>query len=144
MHSELVTPEQLDLVEWSLVVLDQRLDDASAAFYDRLFDLDPSIRALFADDLAAQRRKFGVELAFIVSAIRSFDRFVAAAADLGERHARRNVRAGHVQTAGIAPIDALRTTLDEAWTPPLEEAWSLAYRLISEVMMAGAAAVPPR
>ena len=125
------------------MALGPRLDDAAATFYDRLFDLDPSVRAMFPDDLVAQRRKFAVELAFIVTAIRQFDRFVAAAAALGERHARRNVRAGHVQTAGIALLDALRTTLDEAWTPPLEEAWTLAYRLISEVMMAGAAAVPP-
>ena len=71
---------------------------------------------MFPDDLVAERRKFAVELAFIVTAIRQFDRFVAAAAALGERHARRYWRAGHVQTAGIALLDALRSTLDGAWS----------------------------
>jgi len=36
-------------------------DQFSAAFYDHLFELDPSLRGLFATDLTAQRQKLIVE-----------------------------------------------------------------------------------
>jgi hemoglobin-like flavoprotein len=139
-----MTPEQIELVESSIAALGGRLDETAAVFYERLFELDPALREMFPDDLAVQQRKFGVELAFIASSIRAHDRFVHAAGELGARHVGYGVRASHVRTARKALLDALRTIFGSGWSSSHERAWSLAYRLVSEAMMAGITAPPPR
>jgi hemoglobin-like flavoprotein len=139
-----MTPEQIELVESSIAALGGRLDETATVFYQRLFELDPSLRDMFSHDLAAQQRRFGVELAFIASSIREHDRFVHAAGELGARHVGYGVRASHVRTAREALLDALRTIFGNGWSASLEQAWSLAYRLVTEAMMAGIMAAPPR
>ena len=133
-----MTPEQLFLVESSVAALGPVLDDVVAAFYDRLFELEPDTRELFGGDLVMQRVKFAAELAFIMTTIRRHDAFVATASELGRRHGELGVQPELFRTAGIALLDALAGVLDDEWTPALSEAWRLAYRLTAETMMAGA------
>lgn len=134
-----MTPEQVDLVESSVAALGGRLDDVAVAFYARLFAVAPETRSLFGGDPARQRAKFVSELAFLATVIRQHDRFVTTADDLGRRHGAVGVRPEHFRPAGEALLEAMAETLGPAWTPELELAWRLAYRLTAEAMMAGAA-----
>ena len=135
-----MTPEEITLVEQSLPVLRPLLDDVAADFYRRLFAADPTVRQLFTTDPAVQREKFVAELEEIVGAIRHHDEFLRRARASGVRHAGYGVRAAHYRVVGAALLDALGAALGPGWTAQLEEAWRLAYNLIAEVMMAGAAA----
>ena len=132
-----MTPEQVELVETSVVGLGPRLDDVVAGFYERLFGLEPDAQNLFAGDLQAQRAKFAAELAFIVTVIRHHDAFTSTARVLGRRHAELGVTARHIRSAGRALLDALAATLDGEWTDELATAWRLAYGLTAEAMLAG-------
>src|SRR4051794_19577331 len=118
-----MTPQQLDLVESSLAAVAPRLDDLVGAFYERLFALEPSARSLFGADVATQRRKFGAELAFVVTSLRHHRGFVDAAESLGRHHGELGVRPEHFRTGGVALVDAFAATLGDAWTPELSEAW---------------------
>ncbi len=51
-----MTPEQKEAVRVSFAQVVPIADQAAILFYDRLFTLDPSLRALFPADLTAQRR----------------------------------------------------------------------------------------
>jgi len=93
-----MTPEQLDLVESSLVAVGPRLDDVAAAFYVRLFEIDPATRELFGVDPVAQRAKFASELAFVVSVMRRHVAFIGTAGELGRRHAASGVGLEHFRT----------------------------------------------
>jgi nitric oxide dioxygenase len=134
-----VTPEQVDLVESSVAALGARLDDVVDAFYARLFAIAPETRSLFGGDPARQRAKFASELAFLATVIRQHDRFVTTADDMGRRHGAVGVRPEHFRPAGEALLEAIAETLGPAWTPEVEVAWRLAYRLTAEAMMAGTA-----
>jgi nitric oxide dioxygenase len=134
-----MTPEQLDLVESSLVAVGPRLNDVAAAFYVRLFEIDPSARELFGVDPAVQRTKFASELAFIVSVMRRHVAFIDTAGELGRRHAASGVGPEHFRTGGVALLEVLAVTLGDAWTPAVADAWRLAYRLTTEAMLARAA-----
>lgn len=134
-----MTPEQLDLVESSLVAVGPRLDDVAAAFYVRLFELDAAARELFSVDPVVQRAKFASELAFIVSVMRRHGAFIDTAGELGRRHAASGVAPEHYRAGGVALLEVLAATLGDAWTPAVADAWRLAYRLTTEVMLAGAA-----
>jgi hemoglobin-like flavoprotein len=136
-----MTPEQIVLVEQSLSSLRPRIDDLARDFYRRLFAADPALEAMFTTDPAVQRMKFALELDEIGHSIRSHGDFLTRAHDLGVRHAGYGARSAHYRTVQGALLAALAAAVgQDAWTPELEEAWRLAYNLIAEAMMAGAAA----
>lgn len=53
----IMTPQQISLIQnsWAEVVLIQ--DTAAGLFYQRLFVLDPAVRPLFKGDMREQRQK---------------------------------------------------------------------------------------
>ncbi len=134
-----MTPEQVVLVERSLAEVRTVLPDVAADFYRRLFAADPAIRAMFPADLRIQQVKFAATLDDIVGAIRRHPAFLAEAHGLGQRHRVHGVRAAHYQMVGTALLAALGASLGDAWTDEVAHAWRLAYNLIAEAMMAGAA-----
>jgi hemoglobin-like flavoprotein len=131
-----VTPSQIALVEASLDQLD--LEHLAAVFYERAFAADPALAEMFTADPAVQRARFGRELSEIVRSIRSIDTFGPAARSLGVRHRGYGVRAAHYRLMGGALLGALAEETGSAWNAELEEAWTLAYNLIAEMMMTGA------
>jgi hemoglobin-like flavoprotein len=58
---------------------------------------------------------------------------------LGARHAGYGVRAAHYQTLGDALLAALAAALGDDFDAPTREAWALAYNLVAETMLEGAA-----
>jgi nitric oxide dioxygenase len=131
-----VTPSQIALVEASLDQLD--LEHLAAVFYERAFATDPALAEMFTADPVVQRARFGRELSEIVRSIHSIDTFGPAARSLGVRHRGYGVRAAHYRLMGGALLGALADETGPAWNAELEEAWTLAYNLIAEMMMTGA------
>jgi hemoglobin-like flavoprotein len=134
-----MTPEQIAVVERTVVAAEPILDAVAADFYRRLFAADPALEELFTTDPAVQRARFVAHLKDILLAIRDHERFLHEARALGLRHAGYRVRAVHYRLVGATLLAALADLLGSAWTPEVAEAWRLAYSLTAEVMMAGAA-----
>lgn len=113
---------------WQRVV--PMADEVAQLFYERLFEIDPSLRALFQTDPVVRRRKLMDALEFIVAHVDRPDDLVPMLAALGQRHVGYGVRAEHYAVAG----EALLWTLDEGVgalrTPEAREAWVAAYELI--------------
>jgi len=66
-----VTPRQQTLIRESWAQVAPIADTAATIFYDRLFELDPSLRKLFSrTDMAGQRRDLMQTLALRVTASR--------------------------------------------------------------------------
>ena len=131
-----MTPSQVAIVSSTVQTLD--LDALVVDFYRRAFAADPEVAAMFTSDPATQRQRFALELQTIVSSISDLDEFCANAAALGARHRTYGVRASHYRTMGDALLASLAAALGDGWTPAVEEAWTLAFSLISESMLAGA------
>jgi nitric oxide dioxygenase len=138
-----VTPEQLVIVESTVAALGPQMDDVAAAFYARLFELDPATQAMFPDPVD-QRVKFAATLALVATSIRRHEKLAAATEELGRHHGALGVRAAHYRTGGIALLGALADSLGPAWTTAVEAAWRLAYELTVELMLtAGRGAARP-
>jgi nitric oxide dioxygenase len=135
-----VTPSQIALVEGSLDHVD--LDALAADFYARAFAADPVLAEMFTVDPAVQRARFTAELSAIVASIHSIATFEQAAKALGARHWNYGVRAAHYRLMGRALLAALGQAMGDRWTSEAQEAWTLAYNLIAETMMAGALEAP--
>jgi hypothetical protein len=64
-----VTPKQVALVQDSFAKVAPTSEATAVLFYDRLFDIAPQMRAMFPDDMFAQRRKLMTMLAGLVKGL---------------------------------------------------------------------------
>jgi hemoglobin-like flavoprotein len=133
-----MTPEQVSQVQTSFAHVVPIADQAADLFYDRLFELDPSLRRLFKDDLAAQKRALVGMLAMVVNGLDRLDTIVPAVQQLGSRHATYGVQDSHYATVGSALLWTLEQGLGERFQPQTREAWTAAYTLLSDTMKAAA------
>ena len=83
----MLTETQIALVQSSFATIAPSADDAAALFYNRLFEIDPSLRQMFKGDMAEQRRKLMQMLSAAVKGLQRLDRLVPVVEDLGRRHA---------------------------------------------------------
>jgi hemoglobin-like flavoprotein len=110
-------------------------DQAAAIFYQRLFEIDPSTRALFnTTDMAQQRKKLVQILSVAVSSLDNLGALGKTVEGLGSRHAGYGVKDAHYDSAGVALLWTLEQRLGAAWTPEAAAAWKQVYGLLSGIM----------
>lgn len=108
----------------------------AARFYHHLFELDPSLRALFAAaDFPSLERKVTAALGELVRLLDEPQRFVAVIVPLGRRHAGYGVRDRDYATASVALRLAFADVLGTAFTGDMDEAWRELHALVSAVML---------
>ncbi len=130
-----MTPKQKKLVQTTWCQVAPIADTAASIFYERLFEIDPSLRPLFhRSDPAEQRQKLLQALSTVVQEIDDLEKIVPLASALGRRHAGYGVSDRHFATVGAALLWTLEIGLGAAWTPAVAEAWTAAYGMLSGVM----------
>lgn len=135
-----MTPEQVTLVKESWKKVVPIADQAATLFYNRLFELDPSVQPLFKTDLKEQGRKLTSMINTVVVGLDRIEALVPAVEDLGRRHVGYGVHEAHYDTVGNALLWTLATGLGDDFTPDTEDAWVEAYTLLATVMKQAAAA----
>ena len=138
-----MTPEQITLVQASFARLGPDLPVLATRFYVELFGRNPALSALFTTDLAVQEVRFAEKLAEIVRSMPRLDELLGHTRALGARHAGYGVRAADYRTVGDALLAALAAVLGDSFDPPTREAWDIAYNLVAETMLEGAASARP-
>ena len=138
-----MTPEQITLVQSSFERLGPDLPAVTARFYQEVFERDPSLRPLFPFDMAELRVKFAQKLTEIVHAMPRLDELLSHTRALGARHVGYGVRATDYQTVGDSLIAAIAAVLGEEFDAATREAWILAFNIVAETMLEGAAAARP-
>jgi hemoglobin-like flavoprotein len=134
-----MTPAQVDMIRTSWTAVEPIGDVAATLFYDRLFELDPALRRLFARTDMAQQKKILIQtLTVVVKSLDRLDQLVPAIEALGRRHAGYGVRAEHYDTVGAALLWTLGQGLGDGFTPELEAAWTEAYTTLASVMIGAA------
>ena len=116
-------------------------EEIADSFYQRLFELDPSLRPLFAGNIKQQGEKLMTVLAFAVRGLDKPELIVGPVRRLGERHVRYGVQTQHYATVGEALLWTLGQIFGPAFTPDVADAWATAYQLLAGVMQEAAAEV---
>jgi hemoglobin-like flavoprotein len=135
----MLTDTQIALVQKSFAVIAPIADDAAVLFYQRLFELDPSLKSMFKGDMADQRRKLMQMLTAAVKGLQRLDRLVPVVEDLGRRHVGYGVTDQHYETVGAALLWTLEKGLGREFTPEVREAWATVYGLLANTMRNAAA-----
>ena len=138
-----MTPEQISLVQSSFDRLGPQLPALATRFYQELFARNPALRPLFTTDMAEQKVRFSRKLSEIVWAMPRLAELLTHTRALGARHVGYGVRVADYRTVGDALFAALAAVLGDSFDTPTREAWILAYNLVAETMLEGAAAARP-
>jgi nitric oxide dioxygenase len=130
-----MTPDQVRLVRESWAQVKPIAPTAAGLFYDRLFEIEPSVRPLFKRDIGEQGKMLMGMIGMVVARLDDLGELVPAVRRLGARHADYGVRDEHYAPVGAALLWTLEQGLGDAFTPAVRDAWATAYGILSETMM---------
>jgi hemoglobin-like flavoprotein len=133
-----MTPTQRRLVRQTVGSLRDQAGPVSLLFYGRLFELDPSARRLFHNDLELQGRKVIETLNWMAESLDRFDSMTARLAELGRQHAGYGVRPDQYESVTAALLWAISQALGPDFDAATRDSWKLALSAVSEAMKSGA------
>ena len=122
---------QIKLVQDSFAKVAPISEQAAAIFYDRLFEVAPSVKAMFPADMTEQRKKLMAVLAVVVNGLGNLKSVLPAASALAKRHVSYGAKPEHYPVVG----GALLWTLEKG---EIAAAWTAAYGTLSGYMISEA------
>lgn len=129
-----MTRDECRLVQASFLQLEPVASTVAATFYQRLFELNPSLVPLFKTNMEMQGTKFMEKLAVVVTGLDDFDSIASLVRTLGRGHVGYGVRRSDYDTASEALLWALADILGPDFNCQLRDAWSAAFATISDEM----------
>jgi hemoglobin-like flavoprotein len=118
-----LTPQQVALIRATFALLEPKSGVAGLAFFQRLFALDPSLRALISGDIDAEADE-------LMRLLRAVTTLADQPRALQVKFAREDMplfKSGawrdHRETVGEALLWSLGTTLGREFTPEARVAW---------------------
>ena len=130
-----MTPEQVAMVKDSWAKVVPISDTAAELFYGRLFELNPAYRELFKGDMKSQGKKLMTMINTAVGSLDNLGEIVPAVQALGQRHVGYGVKDEDYNTVAAALLWTLGQGLGDAFTPAVEEAWTVTYTTLAGVMI---------
>ncbi|MDJ0947577.1 MAG: globin domain-containing protein [Alphaproteobacteria bacterium] len=135
-----ITARQKALVQETFAKVEPIAEQAAEMFYNRLFELDPSLKKLFKTDLKEQGRKLMGTLKVAVAGLDDLAKLKPALEALGVRHKDYGVKDQHYLTVAKALLWTLEQGLGDAFTEEVREAWTAVYSVLAAAMIEAAAA----
>jgi nitric oxide dioxygenase len=109
-------------------------------FYGRFFELAPDTRRLFPNDMERQQLKLMDTIAAIVGTLDQGEICRSIISHTGRKHADFGVKASRFVAFDEALIWGLQQQFWPAFTPEMQQAWSVLYQAIQADMMRAAKA----
>jgi|GEM_PF-286614 len=133
-----MTPKQISLVQETWAKVKPIAPQAADIFYNTLFEMDPSLKPLFKNNMTEQGNKLMTMLDTAVKLLNSPDKLIPAVEKLGVRHVDYGVTAAHYDTVGAALLKTLEAGLGDAFTPTVKKAWTAVYTVLAKTMITAA------
>jgi hemoglobin-like flavoprotein len=134
----MVTATQTMLVQESFAAIVPFADEVAELFYQRLFDIEPSLERMFRGDMADQCRKLMQMLNAVVAGLDRLDQLIPMIQSLGRRHAIYGVTDAHYETVSLALLWTLEQMLGRDFTIEMKEAWATVYHVLATTMKTAA------
>jgi hemoglobin-like flavoprotein len=133
----MITDAQIELVQSSFEHVLPIADTAGLLFYERIFTLAPAARSLFGDDISLQAKRTMAAVKTVVDGLDNLDSVASFLIRLGARHVRYGVQPEHFDVVGAALMWTLEQGLGDRFTPEVRDAWTAAWIIIVDAMLAG-------
>jgi nitric oxide dioxygenase len=130
-----MTETQVQIINKTFAAVLPISDAAAELFYNRLFEINPGVRAMFKGDMKEQGRKLMHTIGTAVGAARNLDSLRGPLQELAKRHVKYGVRPEHFDDVGSALIHTLEKGLGSQFTPEAKVAWVSLYGEIVGIMV---------
>jgi hemoglobin-like flavoprotein len=130
----MLTKEEIHTVQSDWKGVTPIAGTAATLFYDRLFELDPTVRGLFKPDLSEQKKKLMQMIGAAVKGLDDLPSLIPVVQALGRRHVEYGVKTGHYATVGSALLWTLKKGLGASFDAAHEAAWSKVYGILARTM----------
>ena len=134
-----MTPQQIELVKKTWVMVVPISEQAAELFYGRLFELEPSYKAMFKNDMTEQGKKLMKTINLAVTALDDVEPLIPTLKQMGANHVTYGVKDRDYNVVGAALLWTLEQGLGDAFTDEVRNAWGAVYEVLASVMKAGAA-----
>ena len=119
--------------------LSPRLGELADAFYSDLFEVAPSVRRLFPEDMTRQKAHLTAAIAIVARNFSALDALEQPLSEMGARHAGYGAAPEHYPVVRDCLLRAMARVSGETWTPVLHDAWYAALNSVAAAMLRGAA-----
>ena len=134
----MLTVEQRRLIHVTYHHASQRSDEMMQVFFERLFELDPSLESLFNGSTNRMRDKFLQTIGTLVASVDMFDKALPSLRQIGMRHHGYQVHPEHYPLVKRALLYSLAHILEDGYTPEVEAAWDALYDVIARAVRGSA------
>jgi hemoglobin-like flavoprotein len=136
-------PLNVELLENSFAKVKGNGSALTQDFYTILFADYPEVQPLFASThMEKQGKQLFQSLDFTVNNLRQPDVLGSALKGLGTRHVQYGVLPQHYPMVGSSLLKAFAASLGTDWTPDIQQAWTDAYGVVTQLMLEGASYTP--
>jgi|GEM_PF-1258277 len=133
-----VTREDRQLTRNSFEAIQDVAQPMVMLFYGKLFELDPSLKAMFTAPMKDQAAKLVATLQVAVDSLDNLEPLLPKLRNLGQQHADYGVEPRHYELVEQSLIWAITGALEGGCSPATRTAWQALLRAISAEMIAGA------
>lgn len=130
---------QIHLLRKSFATIERHADVAALLFYQRLFEIEPSLRHLFCTPIDVQGDRLMESLALFLSLLERPGDLRRELEALGARHVQYGTQAHHYAMVHDALFDMIERIHGPQLTPELRVAWEELFSIIASTMQEGAA-----
>jgi len=130
--------DHLLLIEESFVLVDGISEQAADLFYQKLFEIEPSLRSLFPENISEQKKKLMAALRTLVNSLRAPDKILPILDSMGARHKNYGVLDEHYVYVAEALMWTLEQGLGPALTDEVRQAWTDLYSIVAARMIEAA------
>jgi hemoglobin-like flavoprotein len=130
-----ISAEAIDNVQRTFAIVAPERARAGRLFYERLFEIEPSLKPLFPGDTKDQGERFFVMIKTGVDNLRNAERLLPVLEAVGGRHAGYGAEDWHYDIFAEALLWSLQQILGAEFRTEVEEAWTTVYGLLASTMM---------
>ena len=129
----------IQVLEHSFACIKPHATEFATNFYSNLFNDYPQVEPLFANTNMTEQQKHLMDaLILIINNLHKQDVLTDVLKNLGAKHVRYGAIEEHYSMVGKSLLKTLKSCLRADWTPEVENSWTNAYALITNVMLEGA------
>ena len=126
--------EQIKMVKTSFNKLLPEADSMAKVFYERLYEVVPTVRSLFKGEPQQRQEKLWYVLKNAIDGLSNLEELIPKVQDFGHRYIGHRLKKKDYEKIGAALLWALEQKLGQNFTPEVQKAWSSVYMLVSGVL----------
>lgn len=137
-NQEALSERTIAIVKSTAPVLQEHGELLTRHFYERMFRVNPEVRALFNPSHQAggtQQRALAAAICAFAANVDQLEVLGAAVEGIAQKHAGLRILPEHYPIVGANLLASIREVLGEAATPEIIDAWAEAYGFLAHILI---------